>query len=662
MREPLKQPNRQFAGDRKGGMDDAERSVNGIRGMEWIAARLNRKFLLGTFSGLLLVSIIFLLLFLGMYREQMERIRSEGAIQVTRLLQVSLEQAMLLRNLDMLETIVAQLGRLEGVAGVSIVNRTGEIRFSSVPDKRGEILVLGCGGCGFDPARSRDAFSFFLEDESGVRILRNVNPVRNKEACKECHGPADRNPINGTLVVDLDAEPIESYARETALILVGAGVLAVFANLLGGWWFIQRFVISPVQRLSETSGRLSRGDLAARVRIGGRDELYRLGRVFNAMAENLQGSLRELREKEDFLQGLVDAVPDGIRVIDRDFNIVLANRAYREHLGLGEHSLAGTPCYRSSHGLADPCVPTLVTCPLHEIGKERRTLKTMHRHRRADGERVAVEIYAAPLQLADGGDLIVESIRDLEEVVHHDHGRKLAEIGQLAAGVAHEIHNPLASIRIALDALIRKKDRGQMEVPAQIAGFLELVDEQIRQCIDITERLLKLSMFAGAHLHLVDINRAAKDMLSLLSWEAEENRIRTRERFDPSQPTVMANESDLRMIVLNLLQNAFHAMPEGGELRVTTRADAAGVALEVADTGVGIPQDAQQFIFDPFFSRRADGVAGTGLGLSIALALVKRCGGRIEVDSEPGRGSTLTVVFPASQEGYDRGEGRSSSH
>jgi PAS domain S-box-containing protein len=652
-----KQTNRQFVSERKGAMGDAERRMNGIRGMEWIATRLNRKFLLGTFSGLLLVSLIFLLLFLGMYREQLERIRGDGAIQVTRLLQVSLEQAMLLRNLDMLETIVAQLSRLEGVSGVSIINRTGEIRFSSVPDKKGGVLELGCGDCAFDPARSLDAFSFFLEDESGARILRNVNPVHNMPACKECHGLAELNPINGTLVVDLDAEPIKAYARETALILVGAGALAVLATLLGGWWFIQHFVISPVQRLSETSGRLGRGDLAARVHIGGRDELYRLGRVFNGMAEGLQSSLRELREKEDFLQGLVDAIPDGIRVIDRDFNIVLANRAYREQLGLGDRSHVGTPCYRSSHGQADPCVPTLVTCPLHEIGRERRALKTVHRHKRADGKRLAVEIYAAPLQLANGGDLVVESIRDLDKVVHYNHERKLAEIGQLAAGVAHEIHNPLASIRIAVDALTRKQKRGQMEVPAQIEGFLELVDEQIRQCIDITERLLKLSMFAGARPHLVDINRAATDMLSLLSWEAEENNIRTQEHLDPSVPTVMANEGDLRMIVLNLLQNAFHAMPEGGDLRVTTRADEAGVELEIADTGVGIPSDVQQFIFDPFFSRRADGVEGTGLGLSIVLALIKRCGGRIEVDSELGRGSTLTVIFPASQERGDSGEG-----
>jgi len=625
--------------------------------MEWITARLNRKFLLGVFSGLLVVSLIFLLLFLGIYRGQLERIRSEGAIQVTRLLEASLEQAMLIRNLGMLESIVSELGQMEGVSAVAIVNRAGETRFSSRLENKGNKLALGCDDCTFDPARSREAFSFFLEDEAGGRILRNVNPVHNRVACKECHGPAEQNPVNGTLVVDLDAEPIEDYARETALILVGGGMLAVLADLLGGWWFIQRFVIAPVRHLSDTSSRLGAGDLSARVQIGGRDELHRLGLVFNGMAESLQESLRKLREKEEFLQGLVDAVPDGIRVIDRDFSIVLANRAYRAQLALGEQNPVGMPCYRSSHDQAEPCVPTLVTCPLREIADGQKVLRTVHRHRRSDGKRLAVEIYAAALQPSNGDGLIVESIRDLERVVDYSHERKLAEVGQLAAGVAHEIHNPLASVRIALDALTRKQRRGQMELPAEIDGFLELVDQQVRQCIDITERLLKLSMFAGARPHLVDLNRAAVETLSLLAWEAEENGIRARQQLDPTQPRVMANEGDLRMIILNLLQNAFHAMPEGGELGLTTRVGKTGVELEISDTGVGISADNQQFIFDPFFSRRADGVEGTGLGLSITLALIKRCGGRIEVNSDLGQGAKLTAIFPDSQGEDDKGEG-----
>ena len=194
-----------------------------VRAMHWISTSLNRKFLLGTLSGLLLVSLVFLLLFLGVYRGQMERTRTDGAIQVSRLLQASLEEAMLLRNLASLESIVQKLGAQSGIAGVTIINRTGEVRFSSHPDRKGGGMDLGCGDCRFDPARSLDSFSFFTENTGGARMLRSVNPVHNKPICAECHGSMEVNPINGTLVVDFDAEPIEAFARDTALLLVGSG-------------------------------------------------------------------------------------------------------------------------------------------------------------------------------------------------------------------------------------------------------------------------------------------------------------------------------------------------------------------------------------------------------------------------------------------------------
>ncbi len=613
--------------------------------MHWISTSLNRKFLLGTFSGMLLVSLVFLVLFLQMYRGQLERVRTDGAAQVNRLLQASLEQAMLLRNLGMLEAVVAELGAQEGVAGVTIINRNAETRFSTDASIKGSQLQLGCDDCNFDPARSPESFSFFLRTPSGANILRSVNPVRNKPQCGECHGPVELNPINGSLVVDLDAEPIEAYARETALTLVGAGILAVFATLLGGWWFIQQFVISPVNRLSEASGKLGIGDLGARVDIQGQDELYRLGSDFNRMAENLQRSHRERENNQAFLQRLVDAFPDGIRVIGRDYRIRLANRAYAEQLGLGMVNPVGAYCFVSSHDQSEPCVPTLQTCPLHELAAGKQAVKTVQHHLRGDGSSLAVEIYAAALQGPEGEELIVESIRDLEQVVQYSHEQKLADVGRLAAGVAHEIHNPLSSIRIALDSLLRRTRNGELELPGSVAEFFDLVDEEIRQCIEVTDRLLNLSMFAGNNIHVVNLNRAVEDTLALLRWEAEAKQVDMEWKGDPSEPSLVANESDVRMIVLNLLQNAFHAMPRGGLLRVRTQESGGEIRLEVEDQGIGMTAETMQHIFDPFFSRRADTVEGTGLGLSIVLALVKRYGGRMDVDSALGRGSVFRAIF-----------------
>ena len=148
------------------------------------------------------------------------------------------------------------------------------------------------------------------------------------------------------------------------------------------------------------------------------------------------------------------------------------------------------------------------------------------------------------------------------------------------------------------------------------------------------------------HSELVDIHQAVKDTLSLVKWDAEEASIRIVEAF-PEQPLrVFASESEIRMLVLNMVQNAFHAMPSGGELRITGNLDNGEIKIDFEDTGIGIPPENLTKIFMPFFSRRADNVEGTGLGLPISLAIAERYGGTLEVDSEPGKGCRFVLKLP----------------
>ena len=622
------------------------------RFIHWISSSLNRKFIAGTTAGLLAFSILFLILFLGMYRSQLEEERADAAEQVNQLLQTSLEAAMLRRDLDMLRGIITQFGKQKNIVGVSIINRLGNIRFSDHPDSMDEHANVSCPDCNFDPAGTTRSFSYFTLNRHGQAVLRTIHPVLNQPPCKECHGAAEEHPINGSLVVDYDASSIQQHARRTTLALMGSGSIIVFVNLIGGWWFIRRYVLLPVRRLEQTSLALSHGDLDARVSIEGNDELSQLALRFNQMARNLQQSLKDVKKKELFLQQLIDANPDGIRVIDERFNVVLANAAYCRHIGAAPGHGTGMPCYRATHNRDTPCAPTMVSCPLVEIGEHGGPIKVVHRHVNPDGRKTAVEVYAAAMSLPDNGNgqaerkFIVESIRDLEQEVQISHEQKLSEIGRLAAGVAHEIHNPLASVRLALDSALRFSDRPDNRLPREIQAAIDLVDQEINRCIEVTERLLKLSMFAGGQPQIVLVNQAIQETLSLLQWEAEEDGISIYQTLDAASPRVVANESDIRMIVLNLVQNAFHAMPHGGTLSVSTRKQDEWIEIQVRDTGIGIRVDDLQHIFDPFFSRRADGISGTGLGLSITKSLVERYGGTIRVESEPQQGSLFILHFP----------------
>jgi signal transduction histidine kinase len=179
---------------------------------------------------------------------------------------------------------------------------------------------------------------------------------------------------------------------------------------------------------------------------------------------------------------------------------------------------------------------------------------------------------------------------------------------------------------------------------SRVWDYIGVIDSQIDQCISITERLLKISLSPGQH-QVVDMNVAVREVASLVAWEAQAKRIAIHQELDPADPRVIATESEFRTVVLNLIQNAFHAMPDGGQLDLCTRKNKGEVILIVADTGVGILPEDRPHIFEPFFSHRADGVNGTGLGLSIIRAVVECYGGRIEVESQHGQGSRFSVIF-----------------
>jgi len=451
-------------------------------------------------------------------------------------------------------------------------------------------------------------------------------------------------------VVDYDAEPIRDQAALSAMGLAAMGGLLLVAMLLGGAWFMQRFVLKPVARLADVSRALAEGHLEQRSHLAGNDELAALGRSFDHMAENLQKQIHRVQEQEAFLQALVDAIPDGIRVIDRsNFRVELDNRAFREQVGAPDGtSHASLPCHVSSHGEQQPCPPTLLLCPLHEIDKTGRACKTLMTFARRGGGKRHVEVFAAPMEACTEGvkrHFIVESSRDLDQTLKFSQEQKLAEMARLATGVAHEIHNPLASIRIALHTMMRAAEQDPERL-AIIGHYLHMVDGEIDRCIAITESLLKLGMTPPASPQLVEVNPAVIETLALLAWEARENRIAVMLDLAVSTPRILGSDTELRTLVLNLTQNAFHAMPGGGQLRVATRQEGDWVEIELTDNGVGISASDLPHIFDPFFSRRADGQRGTGLGLSICRSIVEAFGGKIEVDSTPGQGSRITLRLP----------------
>lgn len=220
---------------------------------------------------------------------------------------------------------------------------------------------------------------------------------------------------------------------------------------------------------------------------------------------------------------------------------------------------------------------------------------------------------------------------------------RLASLGMLAAGVAHEVNNPLGGI-LALSALTLEnmdKDHPDRE-------NLEEVIRQTDRCRDIVRRLLEFSRQSKGHMARLDLNRILNETLSLMTRQAQFFNIQVVTELDPDLPAVMADRSQFQQVFMNILLNAAHAMNERGVITICTRVVPSEGVVEAAisDTGCGIPPDQVDRIFDPFFTTKASG-QGTGLGLSIAYGIITTHGGTIAVESRPGAGSTFRIRMPA---------------
>ena len=620
----------------------------------FLARRLNTRLstrLLVWLAGLLAVaSAVFLALFIWLYQSQLANERQAASRQLSMLFQAALENAMVKRDLPGLRDILRRLGRQPEVLRVMVANPQGVVRFAShrqlLQTQIGARELPHCDKSACPQGWPPRQLYTRLFSVGQATVLRTVRPIRNKPICQPCHGPVAEHPVNGVLVADFDASNLRAHALMGAAGLAGAGALVMVLTLLAAWWFLQRHVVAPVDTLAAAARRLARGDLSARAPVRGEDELGRLAETFNAMAERLEGLVRRLSAHDAFLQALIDAVPEGIRVIGPDHRLRMVNKAWSEqHPGPGTDPLA-EPCY-VAHGRAEPCAHSLVTCPLELFRHgEGRPVRLMHTHAGPNGRTLPVEIVAAPLRdPATGEVLVVEAVRDLSRHIDVTQEQRLAELGQLATGIAHEIHNPLGSVRLGLSAMLRAIEAGRPV--ADVLGYLKRVDEAVDQCISVTDRMLRISMPPSGQPSLVDLAQVVEDVVTLLAYEAEKKGVRVETALEHVR--VLAHESDLRMLVLNLVQNAFHAMPEGGVLRLRTVALDGEVELEVADTGRGMDEETRRHIFHPFFSRRADGEPGTGLGLTICKAVAERHGGYIEVESASGRGTRFIVRFPAAE-------------
>jgi signal transduction histidine kinase len=304
--------------------------------------------------------------------------------------------------------------------------------------------------------------------------------------------------------------------------------------------------------------------------------------------------------------------------------------------------------FRGSSRRCDDC-PALRSLDLGQIVKDLCIYKVNDKFRH-------FEIIASPLKVSPAGERSVLLFKrdvtlEKEFQAQFYQAEKMATIGALAAGVAHEINNPLTAISGFAEGLRRRlgriQDRVEPETYADFREYTDTIVKECRRCRDIVQTMLTFSRPVTSSLWPVDLNRCVNDTLFLLKHHFKERRgITVHTSLPQDLPKIMGDESQLKQVIINLVTNAFDASSEGGQIDIITRArTGGGVELTVKDTGCGIPVEVQDKLFEPFFTTKPVG-KGVGIGLSTCYAIVKHHRGEITVTSEEGRGASFKVSLP----------------
>ncbi len=582
------------------------------------------------------------------YAHMIESARAT-ALQEADLVRLALEHQMLENRRDLVREMVEDFGQHHSFERVLILDRFGRLRFSSAPGSPGEQFSRSsptCRACHDKPPAQRPQ-SVVISTEHG-QVLRTVLPIHNQVACHRCHDPAQR--INGVLIVDVPEGPLRAALdADTRWFAIGSGALGL--ALLVALTFVLRLVVVRRLRKFESAARaIAAGDLTQRVPVGGDDTVAWLAQEFNAMAEATSGLLREVQGKQEQLERVINSVDDGIVVLDRDRQVVAANNAFLDRAGVERQALIGRTCGVSLDGL---CRDT--ACPAHAAFASQGRRSALITHARSDGSKRFEEVRASPIHGPDGSVLLaVEVWRDITErrlaEARLSESHRLASLGLLASGFSHEMNTPLASTLTCVEGIVRSLQMAPGDRDWQGAlDYAEIARSELLRCRGITQQFLRLSRGQAGDAELVEARPLLDKVARLVEPTAKERGVTIR-REDATPPGVVrGNDGELQQVLLNLLLNAIFACGPGGVVKLGTGLAQHGgeAVLRVADNGCGIPDDARERLFEPFFSRRP---GGTGLGLFLSQNIVRSFGGEIRVDSRVGEGSVFEVLLAAVEE------------
>ena len=367
--------------------------------------------------------------------------------------------------------------------------------------------------------------------------------------------------------------------------------------------------------------------------FGGGQEVIGAVKVFKDIAGRKEAEV-QLKLAAEQWQVTFDSITELVSIVGKDYSLINVNKAFAESFSTIPQELVGKKCYEVMHSASDGPIDV---CP-HDI--------TMQTRAPAVGEyydrRLECEIEVSTSPMFDKHGVFIGSVHIAKKISHRkeiEKSQRLAQLGKLAADVAHEVNNPLMVISGRAQIALMEKIEN-----LELRRNLDIVVDECQRAKGIVQRLLKFSRPTRREAKELDINKTLEEVIAIIAHQFKLSNVEIEKKFSEHLPAVMVDEKQIQEVIMNLLINAQDAMPQGGLVRITTGHCEGRVVIECADSGQGMSQEALANLFEPFFTTKEK---GTGLGLSVCYGILKAYNGTLAFKSSLGEGTTAIVSLPA---------------
>ncbi len=508
----------------------------------------------------------------------------------------------------------------------------------------------------FRENRDLQSWNGIIKIEGGEYLIR-INGITAEGGCLKCHGDPSIAPrglikkygtesgfnwkegdIIGVESVTIPLAVTLSQIRGIAIatfIFGSVTLFFLFISLQGAFWSL---VSKPLNGLTTVFEGIVKGTepLNQDLPISSKDEIGELTASFNQMAGHLYNAQEGLKKNAETLRSIFEGISDPLALVNPDCSLEITNHAYREWINKGINAVFIRQCHEDSD--------TDILCPACFLERVKREKTALSEYWEGEtGQFYYVHLY--PIFDGDGNVVkAVHYVKDITEKKQMDEqmrrAEKLAAVGQLSAGIAHEINNPLGGIRLCFNNLITTEMDGETK-----GMHIDVINSGLGRIQDIIRQLLEFSKTSSLSISSVSLNELIENVLKLTDYLISKKDISVVRNLSSDIPDIMIDPNKMEQVFLNIILNAIQAMDgRPGKLTINTLIGNGYCEVSFTDTGAGISDKVLQNIFDPFFTTKPVG-EGTGLGLSVSKSIVEQHNGRITVETSE-KGTTFTVKLP----------------